>query len=80
MTVITNKDGNVDYKANVPYQTAPAIKSTFTDKQGNEHYQLANGRSSLKSVYDNLWLPKKGKCNFNKSYKGENPDGTKIPY
>jgi hypothetical protein len=79
MTIVT-KQGVTTIRADVPFHTAPAIKSIFTDKQGNEHYQLANGRSSLKSVYDNLWLPKKGKCNFNKSYKGENPDGTKIPY
>lgn len=78
MTVITSKDGNVDYKPTVPYNVAPKILDEVVMDDGELHYVLDNGRTSLASRYNSLWHPTKQIVNWNA--KGDNPDRTKIPY
>ena len=73
-------NGSTNFHAQVKTYLPPVIVDQFQDDEGRETYVLANGNTSLKEKYDQIWLPTKGKCNFDKSYKGENPDGTKIPY
>lgn len=77
MTVKTT-NGVTTFTPNCSYQTAPKIIDTFMDDEGRKVYVLDNSRTSLADTYDSLWNPVKGKCNFDKKYKGENLDTRKI--
>lgn len=71
-------NGNLIFHAEVKSYLPPVIVDQFQDDEGEENYILANGNTCLKDRYDQLWLPTKGKCNFDKKYKGENLDTRKI--
>ena len=59
---IINHNGSisVEYKANVPFHTAPKIESVFTDDEGNDNYILLNGNTTLVEKYNALWGMPKG--------------------
>lgn len=76
----TNVNRNLHFNISVPTYLPPKIEETIIGDDGEEIYILANGNTSLKSRYDAMWLPTKGKINTDKKYKGENPDKTKEHY
>jgi len=70
----TTTQGVTNFHANCPYLTAPKIEDEFVGDDGELHYALSNGRTTLASRYNSLWHPKPGIVNHDKKYKGDNPD------
>lgn len=68
--------GITTYHANVKSYTMPRICEEFVGDDGNVHYILDNGRTTLQTSYNALWLPIKTKVNW--GAKGKNPDRTRI--
>jgi hypothetical protein len=66
MKIIRIKTGNstspvVDYKADKTKYTAPEIVGKYTDENGVDQYELANGHIQTCESYNKLWFPQKGK-------------------
>ena len=66
--------GSLVFTANVPTYLPPKIMDEITMDDGERHYVLDNGHTTLVSKYNSLWHPKPGIVNHNKKYKGDNPD------
>lgn len=64
---------NVDFKCtSKPAHTAPEIKESFEDDDGNVIHILANGNTQSDASYMALWGKPKGKIKW--GHKGDNPD------
>ena len=71
-----NVHGSVVFTASVPTYLPPAIVDEFIGDDGEKHYALSNGNTTLASRYNSLWHPKPGVINW--KAKGDNPDRTRI--
>lgn len=70
-----NTNGNVTFHPQVKTYTQPRICEEF-EEDGELHFRLDNGHTSLASAYNALWLPTRTAINW--KTKGLNPDKTKI--
>ena len=68
----TTINGNLTWKADVKANYKPNIVDSFMDDNGEKVLVLDNGRETLESRYNALWMPCKGIVNW--KAKGENPD------
>jgi len=71
-----NKNGSVIFHPNVKTYLMPQILEEIIGDDGELHYILDNGRTSLATLYNALWLPKRTQINW--KAKGENPDRTRV--
>jgi len=53
-------NGNVNFHASVPTYTQPKVIDNYMDDEGETVYILDNGRTTLKTAYEKLWMPIKG--------------------
>ena len=60
-----NKNGNLNFHASVPTYLPPKIVDEFIGDDGEKHYALSNGNTTLASRYNSLWNPTPGKVNWN---------------
>jgi len=74
----TTTHGSVQFHAEVKAYRPPVIVDSFTDDSGELQYVLANGTTTPAHRYNALWNPPKSNPVFDKKYKGQNPDTTKI--
>lgn len=62
--LITNSNGNTNYHAERKVNTPPAIIDEMVLDDGELHYLLDNGRTSLASRYLALWFPTRKTINW----------------
>ena len=72
----TTINGNLTWKADVKANYKPNIVDSFMDDNGEKVLVLDNGRETLESRYNALWMPNKGIVNW--KGRGDNPDKTKA--
>lgn len=67
-----------DYKSTGrPVHRAPCIVRQFIGEDGEDWYELDNGRNAPANVFNSLWNPSRGTI-LSKSYMGSNPDKTRV--
>jgi len=74
----TNKNGSVNFHAEVKAYTAPKVVDSFNDDKGEENYILENGNTIPATRYNAIWNPVKGVINL--KGKGERVDGRQRIY
>jgi hypothetical protein len=60
----TNLNGNLNFHAQVKSYLPPKIVDEITMDDGERHYVLENGHTSLVSRYNSLWKPKPTEINW----------------
>ncbi|MES2382424.1 MAG: hypothetical protein V4538_15360 [Bacteroidota bacterium] len=74
----TTNGNTVTFHPTVRTYQMPKIMEEMIGDDGELHYILDNGNTSLASRYNSLWLPTKGVVNM--AAKAPNPDTTKSHY